>query len=60
MRTPNGTNPSPLNDDMSIDETLRSMVRHENDLINQRMGWLLQLQGFLFAALAFGWDQPGA
>lgn len=27
-------------------------VRHENNLINQRMTWMLTLQGFLFAAYA--------
>ena len=31
-------------------ELFRQMVRHENDLINHRMGWLLQFEGFLFAA----------
>ena len=37
-------------------ETVRAMVRHENDLINHRVSWLLTIQGFLFAALAFTWE----
>ena len=30
---------------------IREMIRHENDLVNHRLTWLCQIQGFLFAAL---------
>src|SRR6478736_6173955 len=36
---------------------IREMIDQENDLRNQRLGYLLTLNGFLFAALAFGWDR---
>jgi hypothetical protein len=36
-------------------QILRSMVQHEDDLRNQRLGYFLTLNGFLFAALAFAW-----
>ena len=43
-----------------LEETVRDLVRHENDLVNQRIGWLVQTQGLLFAALAFAWEKvPG-
>jgi hypothetical protein len=32
------------------------MVQHEDDLRNQRLGYFLTLNGFLFAALAFAWN----
>lgn len=35
----------------------REMVKHENELTNQRMTWLLTLQGLLFAALSFAWEK---
>ena len=41
-------------------EVLRTMVEHENQLRNQRLGYLLALNGFLFAALAFAWRAPHA
>lgn len=36
---------------------VRSMISSENELINARMGWLLTVQGFLFAALSFVWSE---
>ena len=36
-------------------ETVRQMIYHEGELINQRIGWLVTLQGLLFAALGFAW-----
>jgi hypothetical protein len=30
---------------------IREMIRHENDLVNHRLTWLCQIQGFLFTAL---------
>jgi hypothetical protein len=40
-----------------LDSVVRELIRHENDLVNQRMSWLVQAQGLLFAALAFAWDK---
>ena len=34
---------------------IRDMIRHENTLLNQRLGWLFALQGLLFSAAAFLW-----
>jgi len=31
------------------------MIYHENELINHRLTWLCQIQGFLFAALTATW-----
>jgi len=39
---------------------VREMIRHEDDIINQSFTWLCQIQGFLFAALAFVWKEPTA
>ena len=33
-------------------ETVRQMIYHEGELINHRLGWLVTLQGLLFAGLA--------
>jgi len=41
------------------DETtkvVRELIRYESDLLHQRLTWLLQIQGLLFAALAFAWN----
>lgn len=35
------------------------MIRHENELTNQRITWLLTIQGFMFAALCITWGKPG-
>ncbi len=37
------------------EETVRLMIRHENEVIAQRMTWLITLHGLLFAALSFAW-----
>ncbi|ACF13447.1 hypothetical protein Ctha_0982 [Chloroherpeton thalassium ATCC 35110] len=34
----------------SKDEIIREMIRHEDNLISARMGWMNALQGFLFTA----------
>ncbi|EFL52318.1 conserved hypothetical protein [Solidesulfovibrio fructosivorans JJ]] len=34
-------------------EHTRNQIQHEDNLINQRVVWLLQVNGFLFAAYAF-------
>lgn len=36
--------------------TIREMIRHENGLVNQRLGWMFTLQGFLFTAASFLWQ----
>jgi hypothetical protein len=38
-------------------EVIRTMIRHENDLVNHRLTWLLALEGFLFAGIGFAWDK---
>ena len=40
-----------------LSAVIRDLIKHENELVNQRIGWLAQLQGLLFAALAFAWDK---
>jgi hypothetical protein len=34
---------------------LRQMIQHEDDLRNQRLGYFLTLNGFLFASLGLAW-----
>jgi hypothetical protein len=34
-------------------KTVREMIIHESNLMNHRLGWMMQLNGFLFASLAF-------
>jgi hypothetical protein len=36
-------------------KTVRDMIVHESNLMNQRLTWMMQMNGFLFAALAFAW-----
>ena len=38
----------------------RSMIQHENELINHRMGWMWALQGLLAAAASFIWKNEVA
>ena len=40
----------------SDDNILRTMIRHEDGLRDQRLGWLFALNGFLFATLGFAWS----
>ncbi len=35
---------------------IRDLIKHENDLVNQRLTWLTQTQALLFAALGFSWE----
>jgi hypothetical protein len=37
-------------------ETIRQMIRHEDDLRSQRLTWLFTLDGFLFATLGLVWN----
>jgi len=34
---------------------IREMIKHENELVNQRLSWLFTLQGLLFTATSFLW-----
>ncbi|MCQ8106401.1 hypothetical protein NP590_20020 [Methylomonas sp. SURF-2] len=36
---------------------IREMIKHENQLVDQRINWMSTIQGLLFAALAFSWDK---
>jgi hypothetical protein len=38
-------------------EVVREQIHHENELVNQRITWLIQSEGLLFAALAFAWEK---
>lgn len=38
-------------------ETVRELIRQENEMTNHRMNWFLILQGFLFAGIAFAWEK---
>ena len=38
-------------------EITRTLFERENARQHERLQWLLQLQSFLYAALAFGWDK---
>lgn len=38
-------------------DAVRELTEHEAELLNHRMGWLVQTQGLLFASLAFAWDK---
>lgn len=38
-------------------EIARELLRREADWLNNRMGWLTQTQGLLFASLAFSWEK---
>lgn len=38
-------------------ETIRDLIKHENELIANRFTWTAAFQGFLFTALAFSWDK---
>jgi hypothetical protein len=41
-------------DDAAI---IRSMIECENRLLNDRINWLVTIQGLLFTALGFAWDK---
>src|ERR1700686_3690137 len=46
--------------DEDLRDTLRVMISHEDDLRDQRLGYLLTLNGLLFAALGFAWSNKEA
>lgn len=45
---------------MPNDETIRSMIRFENELINHRLTWMSAFNGLLFTGLGFAWEKPNA
>src|SRR5262245_42310790 len=40
---------------VSMDEIVRAMIQHENEIINDRLTWLLTFEGLLLTALGFAW-----
>ncbi len=51
--------PQQLSEDQAdgVSTVARDLVRIENDLVNTRTVWLLQINGLLFAALGFAWGR---
>jgi hypothetical protein len=47
-------------DERGYEDAARQMIRHENEVINFRMGWMTTLNGLLFTALGFLWDKPNS
>ena len=41
-------------------EIIKSLIIHENEMINHRMTWFLVLQGFMLTGIAFGWEKSCA
>ena len=41
-------------------KTIRYMLQREEDLLNNRISWLMTIQGLLFASLGFAWDKKDA
>jgi len=56
-KSPNATERLDIAELDRLESAVRELVRHENELITQRIGWLVQAEGLLFAALAFSWDK---
>jgi hypothetical protein len=44
-------------DESELASAFREMIKHENDLVNHRLGWLMHGQTLLFGALAFAWEK---
>jgi hypothetical protein len=42
-----------------LERDIRSMIEHDNQLLNHRITWFLQINGFLFTAIAIFGSQPG-
>lgn len=41
---------------IKIADRIREMIKHENELINHRVTWLLVIQGFSYTAVGVAWD----
>jgi hypothetical protein len=53
--------PALLDEPMSLKEyagVIRDMVKHENDLTNQRLTWMAALNGLMLTGLGFMWGKP--
>lgn len=59
--TPPSTGGPPITaaDLRELERDIRSMVEHDNELLNHRIQWFLTLNGFLFTAVAIFGNQPG-
>lgn len=44
--------------DSNYENTVREMIRHEDNNINMRMNWLGSLNGLFMATLGFAWGRP--
>lgn len=56
-------NESPQQINTGVEEEakiIRAMVEQENSVQNNRLTWLMTIQGLLFAALGFAWDKKDA
>jgi hypothetical protein len=51
---------TPRNGKKLTDEALAEKIRHEENLINTRLTWMLTFQGFLFAAASLAADESRA
>lgn len=43
---------------MNWSDAVRDLIKHENELISNRIGWMATLEGLLFASLSFSWPDP--
>jgi hypothetical protein len=41
-------------------QTIRYMLQREEDLLHNRISWLMTIQGLLFTGLGFAWDKKDA
>ena len=52
-----------MEDQQKVSDTaqvIRGMIEQENKLLNDRINWLVSIQGLLFAGLSFSWDKKDA
>ena len=42
------------------EDVAREMIRHEDHVINNRVGWMTAWNGLLFTALGFLWSKPNS
>ena len=52
--------PMATEDELKRFELFRSVITHEDDLLNQRVSWIILAQSFLMAAFITATDAPGA
>ena len=43
-----------------IEKIIRGMIEHENSLMNNRIGWMLAFNGFLFTAISISISQKAS